>query len=99
MVRRGVEKEGSLSWEVGDQGVGPHVFQVCLSPGIFGLSWKDGYQLTGNLRITAAVLQVPGSLRTRLDPLVFKSDLVNASQMVPNSNWDLEGFDFLNKTP
>lgn len=25
MVKRGVEKEGSLSWEVGDQGVGPHV--------------------------------------------------------------------------
>ena len=70
-----MEKEGSLSQEVGEQKV-VLMSQVCLSSHIFRI--ELGRWVPANMEICK---QVPGTLRTRLDPLVFKQGLIRASQV------------------
>ena len=65
-------KEGRLSQEVGEQEV-VLMSQVCLSTHIFFI--ELGRWVPANMeicKITAVVLQVPGTLRIRRDSLVFK---------------------------
>lgn len=70
MLRQDMEKEGSLSQEVGEQVV--LMSQICLSTHIFALSWEMGTIQYRELQNHCCGPTSSRALRTRLDPLVFK---------------------------